>query len=55
MQVASSFAQMQRVTGEAVKAAAQEAIAEALPRELAGPALKVWGMFGSVYIPGLEL
>ena len=40
VQVASSFAQMQRVTGEAVKAAAHDAIAEAIPRELAGPALK---------------
>ncbi len=39
-QVASNFAQMQRVTGEAVKAAAHDAIAEAIPRELAGPALK---------------
>ena len=40
-QVASSYAQSQRLTGEAVKAAAHDAIAEALPRELAGPALKV--------------
>ena len=40
-QVQVTFAGMQRLVGEACKAAAQAAIAEALPKELAGPALQV--------------
>ncbi len=40
MQVQATFSGMQRIVGEACKAAAQAAIAEALPHELAGPALQ---------------
>ena len=40
-QVQATFAGMQRLVGEACKTAAQAAIAEALPKELAGPALQV--------------
>ena len=40
MQVQATFSGMQRMVGEACTAAAQAAIAEALPHELAGPALQ---------------
>ena len=45
-QVQATFAGMPRLVGEACQAAAQAAVAEALPKELAGPALQVSPFMG---------
>ena len=41
VQVQATFTGMQRLVGEACKSAVQAAVAEALPKEMTGPALQV--------------